>query len=80
MVAIATNGDPWQPDHFVCELNRHIIELSDWFYAELRQCNPGVFFATSSKKVTVFDEGDKILRWRAELFLILDIFHSRFEV
>ena len=42
-MAIETNGDPWQPNHFECELNRHIIELSIWLYAELRRRNPGVF-------------------------------------
>jgi len=42
-MAIETNGDPWQPNHFECELNRHIIELSVWLYAELRRRNPGVF-------------------------------------
>ena len=47
-VAIATNGDPWQPSHFECELSRHIIELSIWLYAELRRRNPGVFLSLLS--------------------------------
>lgn len=59
-VAIVTNGDPWQPDHFECELNRHIIELSVWLYAELRRRNPEVFLPLLPQtEVNAFGKGDK---------------------
>jgi len=59
-VAIATNGNPWQPDLVECAFNRHIIELSVWLYAELRQRNPSVFLQLLPQtEVNAFVKEDK---------------------
>jgi uncharacterized protein len=41
----AINGSPWQPDHYSCDLNRHIAELSIWIYAELVRQRPEFFLS-----------------------------------
>jgi uncharacterized protein len=41
----AINGSPWQPDHYSCDLNRHIAELSIWIYAELLRQRPEFFLS-----------------------------------
>ena len=63
-MAIGTNSNPWQPDTFECEINRHIIELSVWLYAELRRRNPGVFLLLLPQtEVNAFGKGDKIKKF-----------------
>ena len=59
-MAIETNGNPWQPDTFECVLNRHIIELSIWLYAELRRRNPAIFLLLLPQtEVNAFGKEDK---------------------
>ncbi len=48
--AIKINGNPWQPNSVECEIERHIIELSIWLYAELRRYNPKVFLQLLPEK------------------------------
>jgi len=37
-----TFGDLFRPDPAECALNKHLIELAIWFYAELKEKRPAV--------------------------------------